>query len=165
MKKISSTIFMGVFLLFVSNGIQAQTMHTQLDQLKLMEQFLGKWQHDVGKDTVYVWEFQKFGEAIFAWTYNVIKSQKIPFGIICYGFDKELDKFKGYTLFSGRDYGTWIASFTSPKVYHVDAVQDLNPDIMYQKYDCVFVNPNQWIMTTYDKEGKKLNEVKNIKVK
>ena len=114
MKKLSLITLIFVSLLFLFNGIQGQATQTQLDQLKLMEQFLGKWQHDVGKDTVYVWEFQKFGEAIFANTYNIIRSQKVPFGIVCYGFDKKLNKFIGYTLFSDRDYGTWIASFTSP---------------------------------------------------
>jgi Domain of unknown function (DUF4440) len=145
--------------------IKPSDISKEFNQIELMEQFLGSWQQDVGKDTVYMWEFQKFGEAIFARTYNIIKSQKIPVGIVCYGFDKELNKFKGYTLFYGAGYGTYIASFTSPSVYHVDVVQDLNPNIINRKVDCVFVNPNLWTMTTYDKEGKKLNEVKNIKVR
>jgi hypothetical protein len=165
MKKLSLVTVIFVSLLFVSNLIQAQTTLKQLDQLKLMEQFLGTWQQDVGKDTVFMWEFQKYGKAIFANTYNIIKSQKIPFSILCYGFDKELNKFKGYSLSSDGSYGTWIASFTSQSVYHVEAVQNLNPDIIYQKFDCVFENPNQWSMTTFNQNGVKVAEVKNIKVK
>jgi len=165
MKKLCLTSVIAVLILFLSTGMQGQTTQPQLDQLKLMEQFLGNWQQDVGKDTVFVWEFQKFGKAIFANTYNIIKSQKIPFSIICYGFDKELNKFKGYSLSSDGGYGTWIASFTSQSVYHVDAVQNLNPDIIYEKYDCVFENPNQWTMTTFNQDGVKIAEVKNIKAK
>lgn len=165
MKKLVLLTVIFVFLLFVHTGIQAQTTKTQLNQLKLMEQFLGKWQQDVGKDTVFVWEFQKFGKAIFANTYNIIKSQKLPFSIVCYGFDKELNKFKGYSLSSNGDYGTWIASFTSQAVYHVDAFQNLNPEVIYKKYDCVFENPNQWTMTTFNQDGVVTAVVKNIKVK
>jgi hypothetical protein len=76
-----------------------------------------------------------------------------------------LNKFKGYSLSSNGGYGTWIASFTSQSVYHVEAVQNLNPDITYQKFDCVFENPNQWTMTTFNQDGVKVGEVKNIKVK
>lgn len=165
MKKLCLTAVIFVLLLTITYVIQGQTSQNQLDQVKLMEQFLGNWQQDVGKDTVFVWEFQKFGKAIFANTYNIIKSQKIPFLIACYGFDKELNKFKGYSLSSDGGYGTWIASFTSQSVYHVEAVQNLNPDIIYEKYECVFDNPNQWTMTTFNQNGVKIAEVINIRVK
>lgn len=165
MKKLCLTIVMVVFLMCVSNGIQAQASQTQLDQLKLMEQFMGKWQQDIGKDTVFVWEFQRYGKAIYANTYSIIASQKIPSSIYCYGFDKEENKFKGYTLISNGGYMTWIASFTSPTVFHVEVIQNFNPDIIYRKLDCVFENPNQWTMTTFNKDGVKIVEGTNIKVK
>ena len=165
MKKFCLTTAIAVLLLILSNGLQVQTTQTPLDQLKLMEQFLGTWQQDVDKDTVYVWEFHKSGKAIFANTYNVIKNQKKPPTIVCYGFDSKLNKFKGYTLMANGGYATWIASFTSQRVFHVDAVQDFNPEIIFQKVDCVFENPNQWTMTSFNKDGVKVAEVKNNKIK
>jgi hypothetical protein len=46
MKKLSFVTVILVFLLTISNRIQAQTTQTQLDQLKLMEKFVGTWQRN-----------------------------------------------------------------------------------------------------------------------
>jgi hypothetical protein len=165
MKMFCLTIVIAVFWMIFSNGMQAQTTQMQLDQLKLMEQFLGTWQENMGNDSLYVWEFQKHGKTLFANTYYVTKNQKTPHAIVCYGFDRKLDKIKGYSLFTGGGYGTWIASFTSQNVFHIEVTQDLNPATISQKVDCVFENPNQWTMTTFNKDGIKVDEVKNIKVK
>jgi hypothetical protein len=164
MKKLRLTLMVAVFLLICLNEVQAQTVTTNLDQLKLIEQFLGTWQTNASKDTVTVWEFQKFGKAIVANLYNVIKSQKTPYAIVCYGFDSKEGKFKGYSLFAKGNYGTWIALFTTEKKFHVEPVQNFNPKTVSQRVDCVFENPNQWTMTTFNKDGVKVSEVKLYKV-
>ena len=53
MKKIASTNLLFVFLLFLFNGIQAQTPQPKPDQLKLIQQFIGTWQSEIGKDRLY----------------------------------------------------------------------------------------------------------------
>ena len=43
--------------------MQGQTTQTQLDQIKLMQQFTGTWRADYAKDTVEVWDCQPYGKA------------------------------------------------------------------------------------------------------
>lgn len=165
MKKFYLTTMIAVLLLLCTIGTHAQNVASNLDQLKLMEQFLGTWQTNINKDTVTVWEFQKFGKAIVANLYEVIKNQKTPYAIVCYGFDSKINKFKLYSLFANESYGTYIAAFTSQKTFHVEPVQDFNPEIVYQIIDCVFNNQEQWTMTAFNKDGVKLSEEILSKVK
>jgi hypothetical protein len=51
MKKLCLTTVVFVFLMFISNVIQAQSTQTKLNQVELAKQFLGTWQGNTGKDT------------------------------------------------------------------------------------------------------------------
>ena len=59
MKKICLTTAIAVFLLFCSNGIQAQTTQTTLNQIELMKQSVGTWQKDVD---IFVSEYEELYE-------------------------------------------------------------------------------------------------------
>ena len=76
MKKPCLTTVICAFLLFICNGIQAQTTQTKLNQVELMKQWLGTWQGDIGKDTVDLWEGKLYGKAVIINVYQVIKGKK-----------------------------------------------------------------------------------------
>jgi len=164
MKKICLTITIAAFLLILTNGIQAQTTQTKLDQVELMKQIIGKWQADVGKDTIEVWECQQYGKAFIVNVYQGIKGHKTPMYINNIGFDSKENKFKGYVLWSDGYYSTWIGSFNTEKKYVVDMVHNFNPETAYAKFESETINPKERNWTSFNKEGVQTSVLKFIKV-
>jgi hypothetical protein len=160
MKKFYLTTTIAVSLLIFNNGVQAQT--TQLNQVDLFNQFIGTWQTNVGKDTVELWETQQYGKAFVINVYRSIKGQKNPLYINSIGFDSKEGKFKGFIIWQGGAYSTWIGLFTAENKFSVDMVRNLNPETAYMKREHVFTNPNEWTLTHY---GVKTLEYKFKKVK
>jgi hypothetical protein len=165
MKKFLLTTGIVLCLLILSNGILAQTTITKLDQLKLMQAFLGKWQATTGKDTVEVWDFQNYGKAIIINVHRVIKDVKTPYYKNNIAFDPKEGKFKGFALWTDAGYVTWIASFTSEKLLSGDMVQNFTPGTSFIKFENVLVNPNEWTWTQFNKDGVKVLEYKFSKIK
>ena len=64
MKTSCLSSIVAVFLLLYTNGIQAQTTQTKLNQVELLKQFLGTWKYELSKDTTIISEFTPFGTAI-----------------------------------------------------------------------------------------------------
>jgi hypothetical protein len=46
-----------VFITLYSNGLFAQALQAVLNQVELMKQFIGTWENETNKDTVYTAEF------------------------------------------------------------------------------------------------------------
>jgi len=61
MKTFLSTTVIAVLLFFCTNGIQAQTTQTKLNQVELYSQFKGTWRYDYNADTISFWEVKPFG--------------------------------------------------------------------------------------------------------
>ena len=75
MKPILSVTLLIVYLLLCSNGIQAQTTDSKLDQVELMKQFIGSWQTEMGKDTIFIMVGKTFGKGLeFYWKTETIGS-------------------------------------------------------------------------------------------
>jgi len=81
-----------VFLLFSTNGMQAQTTQTKLDQVELMKQFLGTWKYELAKDTTIISEFTPFGTAIEDNYQIVTKGKILDSGNELLGYDKNNDR-------------------------------------------------------------------------
>jgi hypothetical protein len=153
-----------VFLHFFSTGIQGQAAQTQLDQLKLMEQFLGTWQMPTSGDTVIV-EIQKYGKAFVENDYSIKNGEKNWGSIWTYGFSPDEGKFKIFAVQSTGDYLTLIASFTTEKKWVQEIVQNFNPEKVLMKGEFVFNTPTTATATSFNSEGVKIEEYKLIKVK
>lgn len=164
MKKLCLMTSFFVFLMLVSIGIQGQTGQTQLDQLKLMEQFLGTWQMTASGDTV-IAEFQKIGKAFLENDYSVKNGVKNWGSIWTYGFSPDEGKFKIFAVQSTGDYLTIIGSFTSERKWVQEIVQNFNPEKVLMKGEFVFVTPATATATSFNSEGVKIEEYKFIKVK
>ena len=165
MKKLSSTTLVFVFLLFISNGIQAQSTQTKLNQVELAKQFLGTWQANTGKDTVQMWEGKLYGKALIANAYMVIKGIKSDSYMSCFGYDDRDDKLKGYNLLPSTDFGTWIGMFTSEKVFKIDGVDTFKPEIIWWKSEFEFKTPTEIIARNFSPDGVKTGEWTFKKVK
>ena len=150
--------------MFVSKGILGQNAQTQLDQLKLMEQFVGTWQMATGADTLVV-EIQKQGKAFVENDYTVKNGQKNWGSIWTYGFSPDEGKFKIFAVQSTGDYLTLIASFTTEKKWVQEIVQNFNPEIILMKGEFVFDTPTTATASSINPEGVKVEEYKLTKVK
>ena len=153
------------FLMVLISGIRAQNSSANLDQIKLMQQYIGSWQANIGNDTSEVWDTQQYGKAFIINVSQVIKGKKIPLYInnICY--DSKENKFKGFVVWTDGSYSTWIGSFVNEKKFNGEMVQNFNPGTAYVKLENVFDNAKAWTWTQYNPEGLKILEYKFIKMK
>jgi len=144
---------------------EAQTTQTQLNQLELVKQFVGSFQNIIGKDTTELWETQSYGNTVIINVYRVIKEKKYPLYINNIGLRSKDGKLKGFVLWIGGVYSTWIGSFSSAKDFSGYMVDNLNPEKPSSKFDFVFNSPTEWILTFHDMQGVKTSEGKFVKVK
>jgi hypothetical protein len=164
MKKLCLITVIAVFLLFLTIGTQGQTTQPQLDQLKLMEQFVGIWHLLTSSDTVIV-DIQKYGNAFVENDYELKNGKKNWGSIWTYGFSPDVGKFKIFAVQSTGDYLTLIASFITEKKWIQEIVQNFNPEIVLMKGEFVFDTPTTATATSFNSEGVKTEEYKLIKVK
>jgi hypothetical protein len=165
MKKFCLTTVIAVFLMFIFNGMQAQKVKSNLDQPKLMAQFVGKWQANTGKDTLEVWDFQQYGKGWTIHAYKVVKNQKIPIHINFISYNPKDAKYYGCTLNIDGSYQTWLSSFTSEKKVDGIFVQNFNPDPAYGRYESIIKNPDEWTWTSYNPDGSKVYDLQFVRAK
>lgn len=161
MKKL--LLFCLVFLFSLS---QSETSKAQnLNQSKLINQLVGKWQAKVGSDTVEVWDFKKFGtQSFIVEIYRKSRDTVIPVSFNSIYFDPAAGKFYGFTLLSSGGYGTWIGSFVSESKFYGDMLNNFNPQPVFGKFENTFTNPKEWIWTGNINGGIKLPDLHFVKV-
>ena len=164
MRKFRLTTAIAVFIMVCSNGMQAQTIVSDLDQLTLMEKFLGNWQLEANKDTIIVNDFQQYGKAYVETYYQIINGKKTWLSLWSYSFSPKEGKFKFFGLNSNGGYSTWIASFTSENKWIQYRIQNFNPEKILGKAEIVFINPSQIIVTFYNAADVKTGEQRWYKV-
>jgi hypothetical protein len=165
MKKTFLSMTIIVFLLLCSNGIQAQSTQTKLNQVELMKQWLGTWQRDIGKDTVELWEGKLYGKAVVINVYQVINGKRSDYYIINCGYDERDDKLKGYNLLPNSHFGTWIGMFTTDKIFKADMVDTFKPEMVWWKNEVEFKSPSEMIVGAFKPDGIKTGEWTYKKVK
>jgi hypothetical protein len=165
MKTLFLTTIVAVFLVLCTNGINAQATKSHLDQIKLMQQAIGTWQGDAGKDTVEVQETQQYGKAFITTVYLIIKGKKSPYYINNYSFDSKEGNFKGFVVWHDGDYSTWIGLFTTEKKLSVDIVQNFKPEAVNNKIEILYETPKKGTWTYFNKGGKKTGETTYNKTK
>ena len=150
MKKLSLTALIFAFLLFISNGMQAQTTQTELNQLELLKQFLGTWKGVISGDTTTLaWECKSF-------SYGTEISSKIEVkGNILFemksliGYDRENDKLIEADLI----YSNIVLSalwFTSKNTCTQIPYELLShPERVSKKTNYEFKSPDLFIQTEF----------------
>jgi len=154
-----------VFLLICSTGIHAQTTQSNLDQFKLMQQGLGKWQANIAKDTIEVWETQQYGKAFITKVSHIIKGTKSPSYINNISFDPKEGKLQGFVLWNGGGYSTWVGLWTNEKKLSGDLFQTFKPETVWGKFELVYETPAKMTFTIFNTDGIKTSEYKFNQVK
>jgi hypothetical protein len=165
MKKLGLITVIFVFLMAITYRIQGQTSQPQLDQLKLMQQFIGKWQAPFPNDTISSFEMQQFGKAFIENDYVTVKGKESLDSKWNYSFSPKEAKFKFFAVYFGGNYQTWIGSFTSEKKWVQELVQDFNPEKVLMKAEMVFETTTSISVLAFDMKGVKMFEFKWSKVR
>jgi hypothetical protein len=165
MKRHYLTTLIAVSLFICSNELKAQSVATELDQLKLAQVFAGTWQQKAGIDTIIIYEAQQYGKAFVENVYLVIKGVKSFYYADNYGFSSKEGKFRGFILYSSGGYQTWLGSFTAENIFRVDFVRNFNPETITGKVEMVLESPAKMTVIYYNKEDLKTGEERLIKVK
>jgi hypothetical protein len=153
MKKPCFKAVIFVSLLVLSEGLRAQTVNSDLDQLKLSQLFPGSWQTVVGKDSIEVTESQQFGKSFVEQVYLVINDKKSLSYVNSFCFIPKQKKFLGFINFSNGYYITWIGSFVTEKKFSVNFLQNFNPESDLGKLEMDFEIPDKITMTQFSPEG------------
>ena len=165
MKKYCLTTTIVVSLLILSNGIHGQATQTQLDEVKLTQQLLGTWQQDVGIDSTILWEVQQHNKAFISTAYFVFSGNKKFYFSQNWSFRPKEGKSKGFNLYRGGGYITWIASFTSENKWNVSFVRDFNPEEVLSTVEMVFETPTSALVESFNLKGEKTGEQRWHKIK
>ena len=116
MKKIIfSFLVLPMIALCFSVNLNAQSSETDLDQVELMKQLVGKWTAETGEDSTLIWEvipFAKGYEGIGHWqakgeTYSTFK------GIL--GFAKQYELVNMFYLWPNGTFSRDLGKFVSDK--------------------------------------------------
>jgi len=130
-----------------------------------MEQILGTWQQDVGKDSINLWDVQLYNRAFVSTVFHVYGGKKSFWHTNNWGFILKEGKFKGHVLYAGGGYQTWIASFTSEKEWSASFLRDFNPEAVLSTAECVFETPTSLLIEYFNLKGEKTGEQKFHKIK
>ena len=130
MKKICLTITIAVFLLICLNGLQAQTTQTELNQMECINQLIGSWKCEIGKDTTSYNDFTTYGKGVDVNIKNVTKGKTVREARINWAYDKTLDKIIGLYQIKGAYIDTlWVAQWISKNKYFLVGYKDIsNPE-------------------------------------
>ena len=112
---IFSILTLSFFVLCLSVNLYAQSSETDLDQVELVKQLVGKWTAETGEDTTVIWEvtpFAKGYEGIGHWqakgeTYSTFKA------II--GFAKQYELVNMFYLWPNGTLSRDLGKFVSDK--------------------------------------------------
>jgi hypothetical protein len=130
MKKICLTITSALFLLFLLNGVQAQTNQTELNQVECINQLVGSWEYEYGKDTTGYDDYTSYGTGIDVNSKYVTKGKTFMESRINWAYDKTLDKIIGlYQIKGGEIALLWAVQWISKNKYVVVPYKDIsNPE-------------------------------------
>jgi hypothetical protein len=155
MKRLYLRIAFAVFLMFCLTGLQAQTVITNLDQLKLMEQFIGTWKCKIGENATFVMEAKSFYKGLeFYW--KTEDNDKILWeGKSLFGYDIINERILDFQIVSNSpEIIIWAGLFTSPNIYEAILLKEIsNPDKATEKWKYEFQSSDM-LVCTYTVIGK-----------
>jgi hypothetical protein len=142
MKKICLTISISVFLLFLLDGVQAQTTQRNLNQVELINQspIIGLWKFELGKDTTGYMDCTTYGTGIDANVKYVTKGKTFMEFRINWAYDKTLNKLIGLSQIKGGDVVELrVAQWISKNNYVLVPYKDIsNPEKASTKTEGTF---------------------------
>jgi hypothetical protein len=150
MNKICLTTTIAVLLLLSTNGIQAQTTQTKLNQVELNKQFLGTWKAEIGKDTSFIMETKTLYNGFEAYLKTETKGKILMEGKSILGYDKKTDKLMDAYINSNNPNIILMAAwFTSANTCEEVLLKDISdPENATFKLAFEFKSPDLFTQTT-----------------
>ena len=148
MKKICSTTMIIVLLLLCTNGIQAQTQQTKLNQVELLKQFHGTWKSEMVNDTTWTGEMKSFGNGLEAYFRAERKGNIVSEMKTLMGYDRKNDKLIETDLYKGSDiivYAFWFTSKNTCMQIPYEYISNPQKAPLILKYE--FKSPDLFIET------------------
>ena len=166
MKKNCLTITNAVFLLFLFNGVQAQTQQTKVDPVECINQLIGSWKVELGKDTTVYSDFTNYGTGLDVNIKFVSKGKTFMERRINWAYDKTLNRLIGLTQTKGGDVVTlsaveWISK---NKYFLVDYKDISNPEKASTKIEGT-LKSHDLLEIIYYENNKPVNTVNYTRVK
>ncbi len=129
MKRIIPFIIVSSVAFIFSLSLTAQTTQKHLNQVELHKQLYGKWEYEIGKDTIYSYEATEYGKGAY-WEYNISTGEEILMeGIAVGGYSAKYDKFIYTSIDKGKDAQNISSWFTTPnKLNHMNLEFISNPE-------------------------------------
>jgi len=158
------TISIAILILYNSNGLLAQKTQPKLNQYELYKQFTGRWEANIGTDSIEVRECREYGLAFVIEVYRIIRGQKIPLFINNVSYDPNDGNFKGFLLYPNGGHFTWIGKFTKSNLFSGDVVFNFNKEAAWSNFHADFISPTEFTCTNFIQEGSQTIEMKFIKV-
>lgn len=159
-------IYLVIVLSFLFNQtkVEGQTKQPKLNQMELYKQFAGKWQAEIGTDSIEVRECREYGLAFIIDVYRIINGKKIPLYVNNVSFDANDSKFKGFLLYPNGTYFTWIGTFTKSNYFSGNIVFNFMPEVVWSEFHADFISPTEFTCTNFNQAGEQILEMKFIKM-
>jgi len=121
----------------------------EINHIEFMQQYLGTWKVEYGKDTILNYHARPFGKgSVREWTLST-KGKVITSAKILWGYDSKSDKMIQATLYeSSPEIDIWAWRATSENTSEGVPLKDItNPDYAVSKMKTESKSPDMFIMT------------------
>jgi len=132
----------------IEQSVPSETSN-ELNHVEFMQQFLGTWKAEYGKDTILNYNARPFGKgSIRDWTLST-KGKVITSAKVLFGYDSKSDKMIQVTLYeSSPEIDIWAWRATSKNTSEGVPLKDItNPDNAVSKMKTESKSPDMFIMT------------------
>ena len=139
-------IALASLLILINNPIvaQDQTAKTKLNQIELIKQFVGKFKHEIGKDTVIIWDCKPFGNG-YELSYTFSAKGKVYYDIKdLWGFDIKSDTWVVFSIENRENYKVFYQKFITPSEMIVDRVYILGNEDKQESYSMEVISPDKF---------------------
>ncbi len=134
------TVFTFGFIVCVS----AQSSETDLDQVKLMKQYIGKWTAESGKDSLWLWEITPSDKGYVHAFYLKVKGKTVATHPGIMGFGGEDRNVNMFTLFSNGFITRDIGGFVSDNKSIFERFPPQNKKTVFGTWECTFITPDKF---------------------
>jgi hypothetical protein len=132
---------------YVEKIVKYSEPSKELNQVKLMKQFLGTWKGEMGKDTAFVMEIKSFYNGFESYLKTETKGKIIIEERTIMGYDKKNDKLiESGLMNSNPDIITWVNWFSSSNKMEAVLLEDIsNPEKANLKWTFELTSPEVMI--------------------
>lgn len=149
MKKFCLPTIIAIFLLLCTNGIQAQTPESKLNQVELMKQFIGTWKGKIGEQATFMMEGKSFYNGLEFYWKTEANGKILSEGKSLFGYDRINERILDFQIVSDSpDIIIWAGLFTSPNIYEAILLKEISsPEKATERWKYEFQSSDTMICT------------------